>query len=664
MKYRLSRVARHLLALALVFALLAGSQLGAGRGQVTATHLSGNPATYTLNADFDEGTAINVVHPIADQLQLDDTTSTLPFIWIAASARGTIIKIDTATGAILGEYKSAPDGRARNPSRTTVDANGNVWAGNRDESTGGQGSVVHVGLKENNQCVDRNGNSMIDTSTGLGDIRPWTNPGGVNDAGGVSSAEDECIIHYVRVSGDYVRHVSVDGNNNVWTAGNFGSDNSFDLVSPTGAILASTGDLPCSGYGGLVDGNGVLWSANRGPGASALLRYDTMNTITTADDTFTCIPQPSSYGLAVDTNGFIWHSQFELNTIRKYTPAGVLVGTFATGGAGGDRGVAVTPADNNVWVANSFGSNVSHLDNAGAVVAVLATGATPTGVSVDAAGKVWATNLSSNDASRIDPSTNSVDLTVSLGAGAGPYNYGDMTGSTVLAAPTQGTWTIIHDTASAGAEWGDVSWNASTPSDSTITVQVSSSEDGVIFGPTETATNGGDLSIANGRYIKAVVTFTRATTGESPVLYDITFNAITNQPPDCSNAAPSIGTIWPPNHQFVAVNVMGVTDPDSDTVTITITSIRQDEKVLDPSSGSGNFSPDGTGVGTGTAMVRAERNGNPKTPGNGPVYHIGFTADDGNGDTCSGTVKVGVPHDQGKGKVPVDDGPLYDSTIP
>lgn len=48
--------------------------------------------------------------------------------------------------------------------------------------------------------------------------------------------------------------------------------------------------------------------------------------------------------------------------------------------------------------------------------------------------------------------------------------------------------------------------------------------------------------------------------------------------------------------------------------------------------------------------------------GNGPVNHIGFSADDGMSGSCSGEVLVGVPHDQGKGKVPIDDGALYDST--
>ena len=66
-------------------------------------------------------------------------------------------------------------------------------------------------------------------------------------------------------------------------------------------------------------------------------------------------------------------------------------------------------------------------------------------------------------------------------------------------------------------------------------------------------------------------------------------------------------------------------------------------------------------MGTGTASVRAERAGTPRAPGDGRVYHVAFTAADGNGGTCTGTVKVGVPHDQ-RGRAAVDGGPLYDST--
>ena len=90
---------------------------------------------------------------------------------------------------------------------------------------------------------------------------------------------------------------------------------------------------------------------------------------------------------------------------------------------------------------------------------------------------------------------------------------------------------------------------------------------------------------------------------------------VPNQPPDCDEANPSVATLWPPNHQWVPVTINGVTDPDGDPVAIAFTSIRQDEPV--DTNGDGSFTPDGRGVGTSTAELRAERSGTKKVPGNG-----------------------------------------------
>ena len=133
---------------------------------------------------------------------------------------------------------------------------------------------------------------------------------------------------------------------------------------------------------------------------------------------------------------------------------------------------------------------------------------------------------------------------------------------------------------------------------------------------------------------------------------------IPNNPPDCSQAMPNPTILWPPNHKLVNVTINGVTDPDNDTISIRITGIRQDEPVN--GLGDGDASPDGFGIGTTTAQVRAERSG----LGNGRVYEIAFTAEDGQGGSCQGSVTVGVPHDQGGQPVPINDGASYDSTVP
>ena len=116
-----------------------------------------------------------------------------------------------------------------------------------------------------------------------------------------------------------------------------------------------------------------------------------------------------------------------------------------------------------------------------------------------------------------------------------------------------------------------------------------------------------------------------------------------NLPPDCGSAAASPAVLWPPNHQFVDVSVVGVTDSDGDPVAVTITGITQDEPLS--GGGQGDTCPDASGVGTATASLRAEREGR----GNGHVYHISFAVDDGRGGRCTGTVMVCVPHDPGAG---------------
>jgi hypothetical protein len=88
---------------------------------------------------------------------------------------------------------------------------------------------------------------------------------------------------------------------------------------------------------------------------------------------------------------------------------------------------------------------------------------------------------------------------------------------------------------------------------------------------------------------------------------------------------------------MVEVGIAGVTDPDGDPVTVLITGISQSEPVN--AAGDGDTCPDGTGEGTATALLRAERSGG----GTGRVYVVEFTADDGKGGSTTGTITITVP---------------------
>jgi YVTN family beta-propeller protein len=457
---------------------------------------------FTNDADFDQGVLFQLNHdaPNNNQLQIDHPILVeFPFINVAASGRGTMVRTNTLTGQVVGEYRTAPEGRGLNPSRTTVDLYGNVWIGNRDEGgyIGGTayGSVVKIGLviggtrgDKNpdgsftpnlageylqgpfaySTAVDRDGDGLIRTSGGLGQILAWPDLtdglGGTDNPAGdarVADAWDEAILIYQRVpDAEQVRHVSVDANNDVWVGGYPFVQRSFHLLDgDTGAIQRSfdARNFGAGGYGGLVDGNGVVWSASISQ--SRLLRYDP------STGSGAAISVPLSYGLGIDTNGFIWNATWEDNRIVKIAPDGTIQPGFPKpSGGSGARGVAVTPADNHIWVANSHSNTVSRLDNNGNVLKVIGVGSHPTGVAVDSAGKVWVTNLNSSDIMRIDPAggadgLGAVDLTVSLGAGAYPYNYSDMTGQVVVSSTSpQGTWSVVQD-GGGYTQWTSITWN-------------------------------------------------------------------------------------------------------------------------------------------------------------------------------------------------------------
>lgn len=82
---------------------------------------------------------------------------------------------------------------------------------------------------------------------------------------------------------------------------------------------------------------------------------------------------------------------------------------------------------------------------------------------------------------------------------------------------------------------------------------------------------------------------------------------VLNRDPSCATATPTVSSLWAPNHKPVPVGITGLTDPEGDDLTVTVTEVRQDEPVREP--GSGTTQPDASEVGTATALLMAERSG-------------------------------------------------------
>ena len=110
-----------------------------------------------------------------------------------------------------------------------------------------------------------------------------------------------------------------------------------------------------------------------------------------------------------------------------------------------------------------------------------------------------------------------------------------------------------------------------------------------------------------------------------------------NGAPDVAAARPSIERLWPANGQFTAVDILGVTDPENDLVTVTIDRVLSDEDPVTPNV-IGNC-PDARIAGS-RVMLRAEH----KPNGDGRTYVIEFTATDPFGSSSAGHVHVCAPH--------------------
>jgi len=481
---------------------------------VTGTYLMDTKfsKTYTTSGEFEEGTLVGLEdRTIPNQLQLSKTSTTLPFIWIPNSNEGTISKVDTRTGKELARYRTGPS-TGGSPSRTTVDQKGNCWVGNRNT-----GTVVKVGLAEAGQCVDRNGNGKIETSTGSSPLA-W--------------GQDECVIYEVVLTpgseGTYKpgashnkysgspgpRGIAIDAQSNLW-AGTYGTRKYYYIDGASGTILrnidvSKEGHMP---YGAVVDSRGILWSSdiNRG----AVLRLDPAS----GDKKMISLGQ-TAYGLGLDKNNHLFVAGWCSNKLARVNTLTAKV-EWSKPGESCIRGVAVTN-DGDVWTANSTSNTVTRWSNDGARKASIGGFNHPTGVAVDADGKVWVVNYGDAGIARIAPASNKVDLKAQVASGH--YGYSDMTGIVARSMTTQlGNWTVICDSKKDGAKWTNISWNSTEPQGTSVKVRVRSSGDQQNWSPWEDTVKGADLKATPaGRYAQAEATL-QITSGEiSPVLSDLT----------------------------------------------------------------------------------------------------------------------------------------------
>jgi len=495
--------------------------------------------TFTTTVDFSLGRLKSVVADPPDQLRLSYVSETEPYIWVANHTTGRVTKIDTRTGAIVGQYYSTmdpskvlpdnlpdqidipPQGSGDNsPSRTAVDLDGSMYVANRAHTGWGlQGSVTKIaGSKA--YGLDRNNNGCIDTSTGEGDLL----------------ADDECLLWTAKVGapGTIPRGVAVDAQNNVWV-GTFTDGKLYKFDGQTGALMetmdlrAETGNDGIEIYGIAIGNDGLIYTTGLGSRSACCVAP----TAPAGSKVRVIGLRFPGYGLAVDKNGREWIGRWQDGSdgcevqIANWrdNPATLSYGSSSV--TGRTKGVAVD-GDGSVWVANFDANKVLEFASDGQYVTSYDVASGPIGVAVDAAGSIW--TVGSTTCTRINPADGHRD---DFPAGGETYSYSDMTGFQLRNyTARQGSWSVTCDGGGYHAAWHTVSWNAWQPEGTLVKVEarVAESLNALETRPWFEVTSGVQLQNVVGRYIDVRATLRIVSGDVSPILYDLTVGEPTPGP--------------------------------------------------------------------------------------------------------------------------------------
>ena len=353
-------------------------------------------------------------------LTLDSSTLELPFIWVANSGENTVSKLNTKSGCEVARYSVCS-----NPSRTAVDLGGNGIIACR-----GDGKVAKVAVFIED-CIDKNGNGKIDTSSDTnGDCKISNNE---------MNGNDECILWVSQPDGATVaRAAGVDKDNNIWV-GFWNSNKLHKLDGDTGQSVKSH-TISGRPYGLAIDSDQTIWYASRSP--YSMGRVDPEQ----GETGFWYMPNGQAYGIALDPLGGVWVARGEEGGIVRFDSDNENFFQFPNFGRGNTRGVAVSVkrdeggqvVESKVYVAhhtwNGCGNpsgkryvsviNALTLQQEGPID--LGGAKAPVGVAIDSDEYLWSINQCTSSASKIDLKTKQV--VGEYPVGQSPYTYSDMTG--------------------------------------------------------------------------------------------------------------------------------------------------------------------------------------------------------------------------------------------
>ncbi|MFN3307197.1 MAG: hypothetical protein ACK42Z_08450, partial [Candidatus Kapaibacteriota bacterium] len=223
----------------------------------------------------------------------------------------------------------------------------------------------------------------------------------------------------------------MDIDNNVWVGGWLLTSQGFVKINNSdGNLLTTIKKYGGGGYGGFVNSSGFLVSSGHD---GAVLVLNTRNPNSYFVDTNVKV-----YGVCPDIQEkMFWATgrekkailKYEIDTVNKKCKLILEKNVLPSNG----RGICLTKNNGDVWAVSSYPNGkeviVYNSDTHKCDTVKLSNqGAQPTGIAVDYNGKIWVTNLSLDNVVVLDEKSKNIERVISLGQGAGPYTYSDMTG--------------------------------------------------------------------------------------------------------------------------------------------------------------------------------------------------------------------------------------------
>ncbi len=120
------------------------------------------------------------------------------------------------------------------------------------------------------------------------------------------------------------------------------------------------------------------------------------------------------------------------------------------------------------------------------------------------------------------PSGTPLAVTMSAFSGA-PQPALQVDSVSMTSYASSGTFTSSVFDAGSSVAWGTAAWTANVPAGTTLTVQTSSSTDGVNWSAWSTVTNGGTITSPSGRYLRYEIVLTTTNPAVTPTLSTISF---------------------------------------------------------------------------------------------------------------------------------------------